>query len=74
MNNIIIDVATKDAKRVYNRIKKLRSTISIEEPAMYCMDNSYSQIKLTSTHTVDELELWCWKTKGIDYVGVVADD
>ena len=73
INHLIIDVLTKDAKKLANRLKRLRSTIEIESIAPYreCME--YSQLILYTTKTEDQMDEWLYKTKhNCDYVGVVT--
>jgi len=72
MNNLIIDVKTKDANRLIKRLEKLATTFTVEHGGMYRQDPHYSQIHLTTTKTVDETEDWLYNSKAnFDYVGVV---
>jgi hypothetical protein len=66
-----IDVDTCDAKKLKGRLKKLKSTISIEGPFEYLQDSSYAQLRIATTLTESELDNWLYTTKhGCEYVGV----
>jgi hypothetical protein len=66
-----IDVDTCDAKKLKGRLKKLKSTASIEGPYIYHQDVGYAQLHLETTMTEAELDNWLYTTKhGCGYVGV----
>ena len=71
-NHLIIDLPTGAAKRVARVLGKLKSTISIGPSSPYREDPSLSQLPVETLWTEDKLEAWCYATKGIDYIGVVA--
>jgi hypothetical protein len=71
-NSLIIDLPTGAAKRVARVLGKLKSTIAVGPAAPYLEDPTFSQLPVETLWTVEKLEGWCYATKGIDYVGVVA--
>lgn len=73
MNNLIIDVYTKDGKKILNTLKKLKST---EEIGLYqyrwCPE--CSQIKIKTKLTEDQMDRLLYDRKDIpNYIGVVED-
>lgn len=71
LRNLGIDVWTKDARKLRTRLKRLKSTISVEDGGMYREGPEYSQIHITTIMTQDELDHWLWATKhGCGCVGV----
>lgn len=68
---LAIDVRSKDARKLYNRVKALTSTIDIEEPAPYHADTSYSQVVFTTTKTESEIDAWLYKSVNLEWIGVV---
>lgn len=70
MNYLGIDIRTKDARRLIARLKRLKSTISVEYGGAYWEDPSYSQVHLTTTWSEGKLDDWLYRTKhGCQYVG-----
>lgn len=70
MNRLGIDVRTKDANKLASRLRRLKSTISVEYGGAYWEDLSYSQVHLTTTWSEVELDDWLYRTKhGCRYVG-----
>lgn len=70
-NMLGIDVETYTAKRLYARLRRLKSTFSISIAGPYpgCLD--YCQLHIITTLTEDQLDHWLWKTNhGAEYVGV----
>ena len=70
-NMLGIEVDTLTAKRLYARLRRLKSTvaISIADPFQECRE--YCQLHIDTTMTEDQLDHWLWKTNhGADYVGV----
>lgn len=71
--NLAIDVVTKDAKRLINRLKRLKSTNHIENGGMYSMDLSYSQIWIQTTMSENDLDDWLYNVNhGCEYVGIFS--
>lgn len=71
--NLAIDVVTKDAKRLINRLKRLESTKHIENGGMYGMDLSYSQIWIQTTMSENDLDDWLYNVNhGCEYVGIFS--
>ena len=72
MHDLIIDVATSDCKKLINKLKKLKSTLSICNGGQYRECMGYSQIHITTTKTENDMDDWLYKVKhNCDYVGVV---
>lgn len=78
MNKFIIDVEVKgwicSAYHTYMALKRLRTTKMIYPPEPYYQDTSLAQIKIETSWTEEQLEKWLYKTKGIDYIGVIQKD
>ena len=72
MTDLIIDIPTADAKRTAARLARLKSTLAMLAPAKYYQDLTCSQIRLTTTKTLEETETWLWKYS-FDYLGVCLD-
>ena len=71
MNDLIIDIATKDKAKIIARLEKLRTTVTVSDGGEYHEDRYYSIIRLTTTRTESEVEDWLYNMKTpIDYVGV----
>ena len=67
-----IDVETKDVRKLINRLKKLKSTIDIQDSGEYYFDGrtGYSIIHIDTIKTVDELDDWLYSVDhGATYVG-----
>lgn len=71
-NQLIIDTHTKTKGNLIARLKRLNSTLKVQDGGAYREDASYSQVRLSTTKTEVEVDNWLWRTKGIDYVGVCA--
>jgi len=65
-----IDVPTATARRVVKRLETLKSTQLVSRQGPYRFEPTTSQIWIDTTMTEDELDDWCYRTKGIEYVGV----
>lgn len=77
MPKIGIDVATRDARRLVARLKRLKSTHAAGIIGTYHADPAYSQIWVDTGRSVEDLEDWLWRVNhGCDYVGVfeIAED
>lgn len=73
MNQLGIDVHTKDAKRLIAKLKTLKTTMCVEDGGMYREDPTYSRVWLTTSWTEQGLDNWLYNTKhGCEYVGVFA--
>jgi hypothetical protein len=69
-NWVGIDVRTKDANKLLAQLKKLKSTKDFTGPYAYHEDGSYAQIRIQTTMTEDQVDLWLYSTKhGADYIG-----
>lgn len=70
MNRLGIDVRTKDANKLMSRLRRLKSTISIEYGGAYWEDLSYSQIHITTTLSESGLDDWLYRVNHrCEYVG-----
>lgn len=69
MNNIIIDIKTRDKRKALTRLNALKSTVLASDGGEYHQDRSYSQILIETSKTEEELENWLYKSN-LDYVGV----
>lgn len=71
MKTLGIDVRTKDAKKLATRLRRLISTADVQGPFLYHQDESYAQLRVSTSKTEKELDHWLWATNhGCDYVGV----
>ncbi len=69
----IIDMKTTDQNKTIAALRKLKTTLDVEDGGMYIQDNSYSQIWLESVLAEDQIDNWLWR-RGFDYVGVCDDN
>lgn len=70
-NRLGIDVETYTAKRLYARLRRLKSTVSISIAGPYRECREDCQLHIDTMMTEDQLEHWLWKTNhGADYIGV----
>ena len=68
----IIDVETYNKKRIISGLRKLKTTIEIEDGGEYHEDRSFSQIWITSTLTEEQLDKILCDRKDMDgFIGVV---
>lgn len=65
-----IDVPTSHASRVVKRLELLKTTQLVSRQGPYREDPGYTQVWVDTRMTEDELDDWCYRTKGIEYVGV----
>jgi hypothetical protein len=70
VHSVGIDVQTDCVNELIRFMNRRKSTISINQGAMYREDQSYSKVLMESTLTADEIEDMLYRTKhGIEYVG-----
>lgn len=69
---LIIDVETHSKSKLISRLRRLITTIDVQDGGAYREDAGYSQVHLDTVKTEREVDDWLYRTKGIDYVGVVA--
>lgn len=74
INKFGIDVETHDINKLIGKLKRLKSTVNIENNGVYCMDNSYAQILIDTTKTEKELDHWLWKYSNCDYIGIFENN
>lgn len=67
--HIGIDVRTKDLNKLASRLKRLGTTRLVEFGGTYREDPAWSQVHLTTTMTLEDLDDWLWKRSGVDYAG-----
>lgn len=72
MTNLGIDVLTKHKSKLIRRLAALTTTESVCDGGEYREDRTYSQVHLETAWNEDQLDLWLYKTKGIEYVGVFS--
>jgi hypothetical protein len=72
MMNYIIDMHTKDQNKTIAALRKLKTTLDVQDGGVYWQDDNYSQIWLESVLTEDQIEDWLYR-RGFDYVGVIKD-
>jgi len=66
-----IDVASRDAEQLLRRLNRLKSTHSSKEPCSYHAAPEFSQIRILTEQTEEDLDYWlCSVNHGADYVGV----
>lgn len=70
-NRFIIDIQTSAKLTVISRLKRLASTVSIEDGGTYREDSYYSQLHIVTLKSETELDKWLYDTKGIEYIGVI---
>lgn len=72
MKTLFIDVGSKsDGMKLFHRLKRLKSVLSIEKPVNYFFGGIQDEciIYLDTTMTEEQLDNWLYKTKRIDYIG-----
>ena len=71
MTNLLgIDVATRDARKLMRRLKRLKSTEGVEYGGAYWEDRNYSTVFIATTMNSTQLDDWLYRVKhGCDYVG-----
>lgn len=71
MANYIIDVESHDVKTLIRKLKRLKSTIAIDNYGEYQYCPGYHQVYIESIKTEEELDNWLYLYSNCDYVGVV---
>jgi hypothetical protein len=70
MNNLGIDVETKDVQKLITYLSKLKSVESVVNNGTYRDDFNYSQVLIKTTMSENKLDYTLYSKKGINYVGV----
>lgn len=71
MNRLGIDVATRDAKHLVARLKRLKSVQAVRNGGAYWYDTAYSQVWVDTTMSEADLDNWLYRVNhGCHYVGV----
>jgi hypothetical protein len=63
VNTIGMDVQTNRAKAVVRALRRLKSTVAVEEAGAYREAEEYCQIYVRTTKTEEELDGWADGTK-----------
>lgn len=72
MNALLIDCETHGKAGLIRALRRLKSTIKVEDGGEYREDASYSQVWLDTTRTADEVDTWAYGVRvGSCVVGVV---
>jgi hypothetical protein len=71
MNNLGIDIATRDVNRMVKRLDALKTTACVEGNGRYQQDPNISQVLINTSWSEDELDDWLYKVNHkCDYYGV----
>lgn len=63
MNMLGIDISTRMADEVVQRLRKLKTTIAVEKQGEYKEDGSWTKLHVDTEWTEDELDDWLYRTK-----------
>ena len=66
----IIDVETRSQSSIMRRLKKLKTTMRVEDGGMYHQNLSYAQIHVFTSKTEEQLGNWLYNLSG-PYTGYV---
>lgn len=72
MTSLFIDTPDeKSANNIYNKLKRLKTTLFISKPVHYQFGGIQQEciIMLDSSWNEEQLDSWLYRTKGIDYIG-----
>lgn len=72
VNSFGIDVLSKHATYLINRLKELKTTKFVAHGGGYWEDRNYSQVHLETTWTESELDLWLYAAKGVEAIGIFS--
>lgn len=70
MNDLGIDVETKDTRKLIAYLSKLKSVESVVNNGTYREDANYSQVLIKTTMSEDKLDHTLYSKNGINYIGV----
>ena len=68
INNLGVDCYTRGKNALISRLKKLKTTVSVEDGGCYHMDENYSQVHVDTFLTESELDDWLYKNN-LGYCG-----
>ena len=71
MNSFFIDVPTYAARVTLSRLLHLKTTYLAESKGKYREDPGVTQLYIKTKWTEDQLDHWLYKSKGVDYIGIV---
>lgn len=64
-----IDVPTKGKGKTISRLRRLKTTMDVCDGGEYHADRGYSQIHIDTTWTIEQLDDWLYRVKGVDCDG-----
>jgi hypothetical protein len=70
INKLGIDIKTQDIKKLINKLKRLKTTINIENGGMYYQDKDYSIVWIDTTLNENQLDEWLYKYSNCNYIGI----
>lgn len=66
-----VDVASIDANKLLRKLAALKTTKESTGPYAYAAYPAFSQIRIRTEKTAEDLDQWLWSVQhGADYVGV----
>jgi hypothetical protein len=68
----VLDTETKTARSLLGRLRKKKGIIACNFGGMYHMDKTLCQLHILSDLTEGDLDEWLYKTKGINYIGLIS--
>lgn len=69
-----IDVQTLGKAKTIARLNRLSAVTSAIDGGVYSQDQNVSQILVDTSWNEQQLEMWLYNTKGIDYLGTFTVD
>ena len=70
VNGIGIDCDTHLQARMINALKRLKSTVSVQDGGKYHQSPAQCVIRLETTMTEEQVDEWAWRVKaGSGYIG-----
>lgn len=73
-NQFIIDVETHHCSQLIRRLKRLITTVNVEDGGMYREARNYSQVHLKSVWNWEQLDEWLYLYSNVDYIGCIEID
>lgn len=74
MHTLGIDVYTKDKAYILRRLRRLVSTDNAVDGGVYRADPVHSQIHMTTTKSLTDVEDWFYNTPHVECAGVFNRD
>jgi len=69
MNTIGIDCMSLGVNKLIRRLEKLKKVFTVTNCGKYRQDESYSQLRIETLMTEDDVDTWLYRFSPIDYVG-----